>query len=113
MEWSGSVVAHALDSCSLQRGLDKIVVTGGAMSSRLWPQVIADVCDLAIEAVECSPFTACGAALHAREAVLGPLEPHRFPSTAVVRTYMPRRPREYRTWYHDHQRAMLDVIGET
>lgn len=113
MEWSASVVVHALDSCGLRRGLDKIVVSGGAMSSRLWPQVIADVCDLAIEAVECSPFTAYGAALHAREAVLGPLEPHRFPSTAAVRTYVPQRPREYGAWYQEHQRAMLDVIGET
>ncbi len=113
MEWSGSVVAHALDSCGLRRGLDKVVVTGGAMSSRLWPQAIADVCDLVVEAVECPPFTAYGAALHAREAVLGPLEPHRFPSTAVVRTCTPRWSREYGAWYREHQTAILNVIGET
>jgi sugar (pentulose or hexulose) kinase len=112
MEWSGSVVAHALDDCGLRHGLEKIVVTGGAMGSRLWPQAIADVCDLVIEAVECPQFTAYGAALHAREAVLGPLEPHRFPSTAVVRTCTPQHPREYRAWYQDHQKPMLDVIGE-
>jgi len=109
MEWSGSVVAHALDSCGLVRGLDKIVVTGGAMGSRLWPQVIADVCDLTVEAVECPQFTAYGAALHAREALLGPLEPHRFPSTAVVRTYDPRDSQEYRAWYQDHQKPMFDA----
>jgi sugar (pentulose or hexulose) kinase len=109
MEWSGSVVAHALDDCGLRRGLEKIVVTGGAMSSRLWPQIIAEVCDLAVEAVDCPQFTAYGAALHARGALLGPLEPHRFPSTAVVRTYMPRHPREYRAWYQDCQKSMLDV----
>jgi sugar (pentulose or hexulose) kinase len=111
MEWSGSVVAHALDECGLSWALEKIVVTGGAMSSRLWPQVIADVCDLVVEAVECPPFTAYGAALHAREALLGPLEPHRFPSTAAVRTCMPRHPREYRAWYQDCQKPMLDAQG--
>jgi sugar (pentulose or hexulose) kinase len=113
MEWSGSVVSHALDGCGLRDGLKKIVVTGGAMSSRLWPQAIADVCDLEVEAVECSPFTAYGAALHARQALLGSLEPHCFPGTAVVRTCTPQRPREYRTWYHDFQKPMLDAIGET
>jgi len=112
MEWSGSVVAHALDDCGLRRGLEEIVVTGGAMSSRMWPQTIADVCGLIVEAVECPQFTAYGAALHAREALLGPLEPHRFPSTAVVRTYTPQHPREYRVWYQDHQKPMLDAIGE-
>jgi sugar (pentulose or hexulose) kinase len=109
MEWSGSVVAYALDNCGLRRGLEKIVVTGGAMSSRLWPQTIADVCDLVVEAVECPAFTAYGAALHAREAVLGPLEPHRFPSTATVRTYTPQRSCEYRPWYQEHQKPMLDA----
>jgi len=109
MEWSGSVVAHALDNCGLSGGLDKIIVTGGAMSSRLWPQAIADICDLVVEAVECPPFTAYGAALHAREAVLGSLQPHGFPSTAVVRTYAPQHSEEYRAWYQDHQKRMLDA----
>jgi len=109
MEWSGSVVAYALDGCGLRRGLKRIVVTGGAMSSRLWPQVIANICDLTVEAVECPQFTAYGAALHARAALLGPLEPHRFPSTAVVRTCTPQHAHEYRAWYHDHQEPMLDA----
>jgi sugar (pentulose or hexulose) kinase len=113
MEWSGSVVAHALDDCGLRGELTKIVVTGGAMSSRLWPQAIADVCDLAVKAVECPQFTAYGAALHARQALLGPLEPHQFPGTAVVRTCTPQRSRGYRAWYHDVQKPMLDAIGET
>lgn len=113
MEWSASVVAHALDDCGLRGGLEKIVVTGGAMNSGLWPQVIADVCDMTVEAVECPAFTAYGAALHAREAVLGPLQPHGFPGTAVVKTCAPRRSREYRAWYHEYQQPMLDAIRET
>jgi sugar (pentulose or hexulose) kinase len=79
------------------------------MSSRLWPQAIADVCNLVVEAVECPPFTAYGAALHAREAVLGLLQPHCFPSTGAVRTYTPQRPREYEAWYQNSQEPMLDT----
>ncbi len=109
MEWSGSVVAHALDGCGLSQGLEKIVVAGGAMSSRLWPQIIAEVSGLTVEAVECLQFTAYGAALHAREALLGSSERHRFPSTAAVRIYTPQHSREYRAWYRNCQKPMLDV----
>ena len=86
-----------------------IVVAGGAMSSRLWPQILAEVCGLSVEAVDCPAFTAYGAALHARETMLGPPESHRFPSTAAVRTHTPRHAREYRAWYQDCQKPMLDV----
>jgi sugar (pentulose or hexulose) kinase len=108
MEWAGSVVAHALSRCSLTRGLEKIVVAGGAMKSRFWPQVIADICDLTVEAVDCPYFTAYGAALHAREALLGPGEPHRLPSTAIIGTYAPQQSRQYRAWYHNFQEPMLN-----
>lgn len=108
MEWAGSVVVHALGQCGLARGLEKIVVTGGAMQSRFWPQVIADLCDLTVEAVGYPHFTAYGAALHAREAVLGPRPSHRFPGAVTVRTYAPQEAARYRCWYHDVQEPMLE-----
>jgi sugar (pentulose or hexulose) kinase len=108
MEWAGSVVAHALSRCHLARGLEKIVVAGGAMKSRFWPQVMADICDLTVEAVACPYFTAYGAALHAREALLGPGETHHLPSTAIIGTYAPQQSRPYRAWYHDFQEPMLN-----
>jgi sugar (pentulose or hexulose) kinase len=107
MEWAGSVVAHALEHCGLARGLGKIVVTGGAMQSRFWPQAIADICDLTVEAVDYPHFTAYGAARHARAAVLGPQEPYHFPSAATVRVYTPRDALPYRAWYRDFQEPML------
>jgi len=107
MEWAGSVVAHALARCGLARGLEKIVVAGGAMKSRFWPQVIADICDLTVEAVDCPYFTAYGAALHARGAVLGSVESHRYPGPATVGTYVPQYARQYRAWYRDFQEPML------
>jgi sugar (pentulose or hexulose) kinase len=107
MEWAGSVVAHTLERCGLACGLEKIVVTGGAMQSRFWPQAIADICDLTVEAVDYPHFTAYGAACHARAAVLGPQEAHRFPSAATVQVYAPRDTPAYRTWYRDFQEPML------
>jgi sugar (pentulose or hexulose) kinase len=107
MEWAGSVVAHALDRCGFARSLEKIVVTGGAMKSRFWPQIIADLCGLTVEAVDYPHFTAYGAALHAREAVLGPAGPHDFPRAATVRSYAPQQSQRYRAWYHDVQEPML------
>jgi rhamnulokinase len=107
MEWAGSVVAHALDRCGLIRGLRKIVVAGGAMQSRFWPQAIADICDLMVEAVDYPHFTAYGAACHARAAVLGPPEAHRFPRAATARVYAPQHASSYRAWYRDFQAPML------
>ncbi len=107
MEWAGSVVAHALDRCGLVRGLGKIVVTGGAMQSRFWPQAIADICDLAVAAVDYPHFTAYGAACHARAAVLSLQESHRFPSAATVRVYTPRHAPSYQEWYRNFQEPML------
>jgi sugar (pentulose or hexulose) kinase len=107
MEWAGSVVAHALERCGLARGLGKIVVTGGAMQSRFWPQAIADICDLTVAAVDYPHFTAYGAARHARAAVLGAQRPHRFPSATTVRVYTPQHASLYRAWYRDFQEPML------
>jgi len=109
MEWAGSVVAYALEVCGLRPSLEKIVAAGGAMTSRFWPQAIADICGLTLEAVDCPPFTAYGAALHARVALLGPPRSHRFPDTAMIKTYTPRQSQKYQEWYQRHQRPLLDA----
>jgi gluconokinase len=109
MEWAGSVVAHALDGCGLSGRLDRIVATGGAMSSRFWPQVVSDVCGLTVEAIEYPQFTAYGAALHATEAVTGRAGPRCFPGTATVRTCTPQETRQYQAWYRDCQKPMLEA----
>ncbi|HQN32894.1 MAG TPA: FGGY family carbohydrate kinase [Sedimentisphaerales bacterium] len=108
MEWAGSTVAHALEVCGLKHSLERIVATGGAMASRFWPQTISSICGLTLEAVDCASFTAYGAALHARTALLGPDRSQRFPNTATIRTYTPQRSQEYREWYCRHQRPSLD-----
>ncbi|MCU0913261.1 MAG: FGGY-family carbohydrate kinase [Planctomycetes bacterium] len=112
MEWAGSVVAWALERC-WAGGLEKIVIAGGAMQSRFWPQVIADTCGLVVEAVDYPCFTAYGAALHALQAVLGTTPPRRYPNTAAVRTYAPRQARRYQTWYRDCQKPLLERRMQT
>jgi len=107
MEWAGSCVAYALDRCGFADRLEKIVVAGGAMRSRFWPQTIADICGLTVEAVDYPHFTAYGAALHARAAVLGQTEPRLFPDVATVGTYVPQQAQRYRAWYRDFQEPML------
>jgi sugar (pentulose or hexulose) kinase len=104
MEWAGAEVRCALENCGLTRGLEKIIVAGGAMKSRFWAQAIADISGLGVEAVDYPYFTAYGAALHARAAVEGSAPVHRFPSTAVVRTYSPQQTEPYRAWYECHQK---------
>jgi sugar (pentulose or hexulose) kinase len=104
MEWAGAEVLRALEDCGLAPGLDKIVVAGGAMKSRFWPQAIADICGLTVEAVDYPYFTAYGAALHAWSALQGSAPGPRFPPTAVVRTYSPRQAEAYRAWYEHHQK---------
>ena len=109
MEWAGSTVAKMLEVCGLGNKLEKIVATGGAMASRFWPQAIADICGLRVEAVDYPQFTAYGAALHARTALLGPARTHRFPSTAILKTYTPQQSQEYQAWYQRHQKPMLEA----
>jgi sugar (pentulose or hexulose) kinase len=112
MEWAGAEVLRALENCGLVKGLEKIIVTGGAMKSRFWPQAIADICGLTVEAVDYPYFTAYGAALHAREALQRPAQARRFPDTAVVRTYAPRQAERYRAWYEECQKPQQQVHKE-
>ena len=109
MEWAGSTVAYTLEACGLARSLRKIVATGGAMASRFWPQAIADICGLPVEAVDCPSFTAYGAALHARTALFGPSRSHRFPDTATIRTCTPSQSEEYQEWYRRYQKPLLEA----
>jgi sugar (pentulose or hexulose) kinase len=112
MEWAGAEVLHTLEDGGLKPGLEKIVVAGGAMNSRFWPQVIADICNLTVEAVDYPCWTAYGAALHARAALPGSAPVPGFPDTATVRTYAPQRPERYRPWYESLQKPRRKTRGE-
>ena len=107
MECVGSAVAFMLGELGLLENMDKIVMTGGAVSSRFWPQVVADLCDITVEAVDFPEFTAYGAALHARAAGLGCASEGHLPGWREARIYEPVNAAKYRQWYLAHQKPVL------
>jgi len=107
MEWAGSVVAFVLERFVLTSGQGQIVMSGGATRSRFWPQVVADVCGITVQAIDFPEFTAYGAALHAMGGVSGKTSWGRLPEEIEIQTYEPKNAVEYRQWYLEYQKASL------
>jgi sugar (pentulose or hexulose) kinase len=110
MEWAASVVRSALERTGRLSSLDRMVVTGGAMASSLWPQIIADVCGITVDAVDFPAFTAWGAASHAMIAEEA-MQAH--PHPAIKQTshrYEPERTEQYESWYQQHQRSVVEGL---
>ncbi len=107
MEWAASRVAFILDQFSLKTNLSRLVMTGGAAVSSFWPRVIADICDIPVEAIAFPEFTAYGAALLARKAVTGETHPGRRPGEIKSTLHKPRPESQYRCWYRSYQYPML------
>jgi sugar (pentulose or hexulose) kinase len=80
------------------------------MFSSIWPQIIADVCSIPVDAVDFPAFTAWGAASHAmiaKEAMLA--QPH----PAIRQTshrYEPEHTEQYESWYQQHQRSVVEGL---
>jgi sugar (pentulose or hexulose) kinase len=110
MEWAASVVRSALDRTGRLSSLDRMVVTGGAMASRLWPRIIADVCGITVDAVDFQAFTALGAASHAM--IAKEVKPARaFPAAKQTsRRYEPERTEQYERWYQQHQLNVVEGL---
>jgi sugar (pentulose or hexulose) kinase len=110
MEWAASVVRSALDRTERLSALDRMVVTGGAMASRLWPRIIANACSIPVDAVDFPAFTALGAASHAMVAKeIMPAQPH----PAIKQTshrYELERTEQYESWYQQHQRTVVEGL---
>jgi sugar (pentulose or hexulose) kinase len=110
MEWAASVVRSALERTERGPSLNRMVVTGGAMVSRLWPQIISDVCGIAVNAVDFPAFTALGAASHAMIAKeIMPTQPHPAIKQKLQR-YEPERKEQYERWYQQYQRNVVEGL---
>ncbi|MHC4394299.1 MAG: FGGY family carbohydrate kinase [Planctomycetota bacterium] len=107
MEWAGSVVAFVLERFELTSGQGQILMSGGAAKSRFWPQVIADICGITVQAIDFPEFTAYGAALHAMAGASGKMNWRQLPGGIEARIYEPKCAVEYRQWYLEHQKASL------
>jgi sugar (pentulose or hexulose) kinase len=110
MEWAASVVRSAMDRTGWLLSLDRMVVMGGAMASRIWPQIITDVCGIPVDAVDFPAFTALGAASYAmmaKEVVLA--QPHPAIKKKSHR-FEPERMEQYESWYQQHQRNVVEGL---
>jgi sugar (pentulose or hexulose) kinase len=111
MEWAASIVRSALERTGWLLSLDRMVVTGGAMASRLWPQIIADVCGITLDAVDFPAFTAWGAASHAMMAKeVTPAQALPAAKQTLCR-YEPERTEPYERWYQQHQRNVVEGLA--
>ena len=107
MEWAGSVVAFVLERFELTSGRGQIVMSGVATRSRFWPQVVADVCGITVQAIDFAEFTAYGAALHAMGGISGKTSWRHPPNGIEMQIYEPKNVVEYRQWYLEYQKASL------
>jgi len=110
MECSAAAVLFMLEKLELKEKLDRIVMTGGAVKSTFWPQVIANVSGMPVEAVSFPEFTAYGAALHARAAILGNDSQNSPCKLDKSRIYEPHQTEEYQQWYNCHQKSLMEKI---
>jgi glycerol kinase len=89
MAETGTRVRDILEKMGLRNTLTKLMMTGGAVRSREWPETIAKSCGLAVEAVRFDELTALGAALFARTAITGKCPQNTWPKEAEVCVYEP------------------------
>jgi len=108
MECAGSLVAFMLERFKISENLNRIIMSGGAVGSRFWPQVIADLCEKTVEAVDFPEFTAYGAALYAKLAVEAKQSGGRLCQLNKSRIYEPSNASVYRQWYNQHQKAIIE-----
>jgi len=110
MECGAAAVVFMLDRFELSKNIDRIIMTGGAVASHFWPQLIADLCNIMVEAVDFPEFTAYGAALHAKAAVMGKTGQGPVLETNKSRIYEPVNADAYRHWYLEHQKAVIEKL---
>jgi sugar (pentulose or hexulose) kinase len=107
MEAAGAKVRFLLEKLADVRKAEKIVMTGGAVGSGLWPAIVAGICNLPVEAVTFNELTAYGAALYAGMAA-GRSVSAGWPEGVRVRRFEPCDFQEYEQWYQEHQKPMLE-----
>ena len=103
MEWAAACVRSALEQMGCLASLERLIAVGGAMTSRVWAQLIANVCARPVEAIDFPEFTAWGAASHAMMACAAATARPDLPTSARRQVYQPQRVEAYEHWYQRHQ----------
>jgi len=111
MEWAAARVAYALGQFAFTARTEKIVMTGGAVRSAFWPQVVAELCNKTVEAIDFPQFTAYGAALYAEQACGADSTPVTSPLESRSKLYEPVKRTGYHRWFENCQkRAFADYL---
>lgn len=104
------MVAYKLEDFGMPGKIDQIIMTGGAIKSDLWPQIIADICNVHVKAILMDEITAYGAAhLAARAAGI---ELNHFENSSNVKIYEPKNADAYRQWYQNFQKPYFLESGQ-
>ena len=101
MQCTAAAVRYLLEETGTKEKAERLLMTGGATLSSYWPQALANICNLVVEAINMPEFTAYGAALFARAAVAGD-----FQSASSVyksKIYRPECRERFDDWYKSHQ----------
>lgn len=111
MESAGAQVRFLLEKLDKIHDAKKIVMTGGAASSGIWPAIVAGICNIPVEAVTFHEMTAYGAAVYARMAMGGEISSYNASEDQILR-FEPFRVDEYNGWYQTRQRPILERKNE-
>ena len=106
MEWAGSIVRFHLELGGQMDQGSRIIMTGGAAANKLWPQIIANVCGITVEAAIFDELTAYGAACFSAQAT-GVQLPNALDKLAPPRIFTPTDNDSYNEWYQKHQKPTL------
>ena len=98
MAWAASLVRRQIEHAESLAVGKPIVMTGGAAKSTIWPQIIADLCNVTVQAIVFDELTAYGAACYAADAAGKPFD-STLHEIAQTRIYEPVNPDSYQQWY--------------
>ena len=107
MEWSAAVVAYSLNNVLPGNNSGRIIMTGGTAVSKVWPRIIANVCNREVIAIDSAQFTAYGAALHAMSASGHDLDITSAPKPYSMHIFKPQINNEYHQWYESVQQNIF------
>ena len=109
MEFSASQIAFIIEKHQAIKKGSRMTMSGGAASSHVWPQIISDICNVIVDTIKFSEFTAYGAALCAKSALDNVHENRDILEIMGSVTYEPINNTSYQQWYQQHQKPEFEV----
>lgn len=111
MEYYAAYIKYILECAIEINSIETLVMTGGAASSSIWPQIVANICGVCVRAVVFNQLTAYGAAMFAAKAAASNIE-NKLSEFAKIITYYPEKNYEYENWFQLIQRPYIENLIE-